>query len=217
MVSERGRVFEVKLQTLLFKLQILYMPKTKWVIDPAHSEIQFKVKHLMITTVTGYFRTFDLQVEAEADDFSKVTSIVFTANSDSIDTANSQRDTHLKSDDFFNAEKFNQIKFTGKDFKKSGDGYELTGDLTIRDITKPITLDVEYGGTVTDPYGQTKAGFNVTGKIKRKEYNLMWDAVTEAGQVVVSNDIKIHCEIQLIRQTAGESQKATSQSKEAVS
>ncbi|HYI77809.1 MAG TPA: YceI family protein, partial [Chryseolinea sp.] len=158
------------------------MAKTRWIIDPAHSEIQFKVKHLMITTVTGYFRNFDLQVEADEVDFSKVTSIIFTANSDSIDTANSQRDTHLKSDDFFNAEKFNQIKFIGKDFKKTGDGYELTGDLTIRDITKPITLAVEYGGIVTDPYGQTKAGFNVSGKIKRKEYNLMWDAVTEAGQ-----------------------------------
>lgn len=175
------------------------MARTTWTADPAHSEIQFKVKHLMITTVTGYFRTFDLKVETEDDDFTKASSIVFTADASSIDTANAQRDTHLKSDDFFNAEKFDKIKFVGKSFSKTDDDYEITGDLTIRDVTKPITLSVEYGGIVTDPYGQTKAGFTVNGKIKRKEYNLTWDAVTEAGQVVVSNDIRIQCEIQLIK------------------
>jgi polyisoprenoid-binding protein YceI len=176
------------------------MPETNWMVDPAHSEVQFKVKHLMITTVTGYFRNFEISVKTEDEDFTKASSIVFTANADSIDTSNSQRDTHLKSDDFFNAEKFNQIKFTGKSYKKKDENYELEGDLTIRDITKPLTLDVEFGGIVTDPYGQTKAGFTVMGRIKRKDYNLMWDAVTEAGQVVVSNDIRIHCEIQLIKQ-----------------
>lgn len=181
------------------------MARTKWIVDPAHSEIQFKVKHLMITTVTGYFRNFNIEVETEEEDFTKAGSIIFTANADSIDTSNSQRDTHLKSDDFFNAEKFRTIKFVGKSFTRTGDQYELKGDLTIRDITKPMTLEVEYGGIVTDPYGQTKAGFTVDGRIKRKEFNLMWDAVTEAGQVVVSNDIKIHCEVQLVKQAAAES------------
>src|SRR5690606_17083677 len=176
------------------------MAKTKWVVDPAHSEIQFKVKHLMITTVTGYFRDYNIEVETDEDDFTKASSIIFTAKTSSIDTNNSQRDTHLKSDDFFNAEKFDEVKFVGKSFAKAGENYELQGDLTIRDITKPITLEVEYGGIVTDPYGQTKAGFTVDGKIKRKEFNLTWDAVTEAGQVVVSNDIRIHCEVQLIKQ-----------------
>ena len=192
------------------------MAKTKWIIDPAHSEIQFKVKHLMITTVTGYFRKYELSVETEEDDFTKASSIQFTADADSIDTANSQRDTHLKSDDFFNAQKFNQIKFIGKTFSKNGDAYELTGDLTIRDITKPLTLEVEYGGIVTDPYGQTKAGFTVTGKIKRKEFNLTWDAVTEAGQVVVSNEIKINCEIQLVKQAPQAEEQSASQQKQAV-
>ena len=176
------------------------MAKTKWVVDPAHSEIQFKVKHLMITTVTGYFRDYNIEVETDEDDFTKPSSIIFTAKTSSIVTNNSQRDTHLKSDDFFNAEKFDKVKFVGKSFAKAGENYELQGDLTIRDITKPLTLEVEYGGIVTDPYGQTKAGFTVDGKIKRKEFNLTWDAVTEAGQVVVSNDIRIHCEVQLIKQ-----------------
>lgn len=176
------------------------MATTLWKIDPAHSEIQFKAKHLMITTVTGHFRKFDLTVETEGDDFTKASKIEFTADIDSIDTNNAQRDTHLKSADFFDAENHNQLKFAGKQVTKSGDGYQLTGDLTIRGTTKPITLSVEFAGTVTDPYGQHKAGFTVDGKVKRKEYGLTWDAVTEAGQIVVSDEIKIHCEIQLIKQ-----------------
>lgn len=176
------------------------MAKTSWAIDPTHSEIQFKVKHLMITTVTGYFKKFDLQVETEDDDFTKASSIVFTADIDSIETNNSQRDTHLKSADFFAAEQYRQLRFAGKRYEQVGDTFQLHGDLTIRDVTKPITLDVDYGGIVTDPYGQVKAGFTVQGKIKRKEFKLEWDAVTEAGQVVVSNDIRILCEIQLVRQ-----------------
>lgn len=178
----------------------------KWKIDPAHSEIQFKVRHLMITTVTGYFKQFDLEVETETDDFNTAKRIEFTADINSIDTNNSQRDTHLKSDDFFNAEKFAQLKFIGKQYEGSGNSVKLHGDLTIRDITKPITLDVEFGGIVVDPYGQTKAGFTVSGKINRKDFNLSWDAVTEAGQVVVSNEIRIECEIQLIKQALEASQ-----------
>ena len=178
------------------------MATTKWVIDPAHSEIQFKVKHLMITTVTGHFRKFDLQVETEADDFTNAKSLVFTAEIDSVDTNNAQRDIHVKSADFFAADQFPQIKFVGKKLEKKGNEYELTGDLSIRGITKPIVLDVEFGGIVADPWGQTKAGFTVSGKIKRKDFNLVWDAVTEAGQVVVSNEVKIHCEVQLIKQAA---------------
>ena len=171
-----------------------------WKIDPAHSEIQFKVKHLMITTVTGYFRKFDLVVETESEDFNTASRIEFTADINSIDTNNEQRDTHLKSDDFFNAEKFNELKFIGKKYEASGDRAKLHGDLTIRDVTKPITIDVEFGGIVVDPYGQTKAGFTVEGRINRKDFNLTWDAVTEAGQVVVSNEIRLHAEIQIVKQ-----------------
>jgi polyisoprenoid-binding protein YceI len=171
-----------------------------WKHDPAHSEIQFKVKHLMITTVTGYFKNYNIEVETETEDFNTAKKIEFTADIDSIDTNNEQRDTHLKSADFFDAENHKQLKFVGSKYEGSGDSVKLHGDLTIRETTKPIALNVEYGGTVVDPYGQTKAGFTVTGKISRKEYGLQWNAVTEAGQIVVSDDIKIHCEVQLIKQ-----------------
>jgi polyisoprenoid-binding protein YceI len=172
----------------------------KWKVDPAHSEVQFKVKHLMITTVTGYFKKFDLEVETESEDFNTASKIEFTADINSIDTNQEQRDTHLKSADFFNAGEFGQLKFAGKKYEAKGDEGKLHGDLTIRGVTKPVTVDVEFGGIVVDPYGQTKAGFTVSGKISRKEFGLLWNAVTEAGQVVVSDDIRIHCEIQLVKQ-----------------
>jgi polyisoprenoid-binding protein YceI len=178
------------------------MATTQWLADPAHSEVQFKVRHLMITTITGYFRKFTVEAETEEDDFSTAARIVFTADIHSIDTNNAQRDTHLKSDDFFSAEKYPQIRFEGKKIEQKEETYLLHGDLTIRDITKPVTLDVDFVGVVVDPYGQTKAGFTIEGKIRRKEFNLTWDAVTEAGQVVVSNDVRIHAEIQMVKQRA---------------
>ena len=173
----------------------------QWKIDPAHSEIQFKVKHLMITTVTGYFKKFDLEVETETEDFNTAKRIEFTADIDSIDTNSLQRDTHLKSADFFDAENHRQLKFVGRKFESDGDEAILDGDLTIRGVTKPFTVKVELGGTVVDPYGQHKAGFTVAGKISRKEFGLTWNAVTEAGHVVVSDEIRIHAEIQLVRQS----------------
>jgi len=178
--------------------------RTLWKIDPAHSEIQFKVKHLMITTVTGYFRKFDLIVETEGDDFTTAKRIEFTADIQTIDTNNEQRDTHLKSADFFDSNTHGELKFTGKKFQGAGEEYTLTGDLTMRGITKPVTMKVHFGGMVVDPYGQTKAGFEVEGKISRKEFGLVWNAVTEAGQVVVSDDIRVICEIQLIKQQGEE-------------
>ena len=173
---------------------------TTWKIDPMHSEVQFKVKHLMITTVTGYFQTFDLEVETDGEDFNTASRIEFTADINSINTNNEQRDTHLKSADFFNAEEHAQLKFTGRKYSSTGGEAKLEGDLTIRGTTKPITVDVDFGGIVVDPYGQTKAGFTVTGKISRKEFGLVWNAVTEAGAVVVSDDIRIQAEIQLVKQ-----------------
>jgi len=171
----------------------------KWQIDPTHSEIQFKVKHLMITTITGYFKNFDLKVETETDDFTTASDIVFTADIDSIDTNNAQRDTHLKSADFFNAEQFPQLQFVGKKYEAAGDEAKLHGELTISGVTKPVVLQVEHGGIVTDPYGQTIAGFTISGKISRKDFGLTWSAVTEAGSVVVSDEIKIHAEVQLVK------------------
>jgi polyisoprenoid-binding protein YceI len=171
-----------------------------WKIDPAHSEIQFKVKHLMITTVTGYFRKFDCEVISETEDFNSTTSIKFTADIDSIETNNEQRDTHLKSEDFFNAEKYDQVIFVGSRYDALNNSATLYGNLTIRGITKPVKLDVEFGGTVVDPYGQKKAGFTINGRISRKEFELKWNAVTEAGSVVVSDEVKVHAEVQMVKQ-----------------
>ncbi len=176
----------------------------KWTIDPTHSEIQFKVKHLMISTVTGYFKKFDLQVETESDDFSTAKKIEFTADIDSIDTNNAQRDTHLKSADFFDAETHSQLRFVGTRYEETGDEAVLHGELTLRGVTKPLTLQVAYGGIVVDPYGQTKAGFTVSGKISRKAFGLTWNAVTEAGSVVVSDDIRILAEVQLVKEAVAE-------------
>lgn len=173
---------------------------TLWKSDLAHSEVQFKVKHLMITTVTGYFRKFDLEVETEDEDFTKAKRIEFTADASSIDTNSEQRDTHLRSADFFDVEKFGQITFSGRTLEPSADGYLLTGDLTIRGVSKSVSVNVQFGGLVIDPYGQRKAGFEVQGKISRKEFGLVWNAMTEAGQVVVGDEIRMFCEIQLIKQ-----------------
>lgn len=176
----------------------------KWSIDPTHSEIQFKVKHLMITTVTGNFKQFDLSVNTETEDFSTAKKIEFTADIDSITTHNEQRDAHLKSADFFNADQHDKLHFVGTKYEANGDEAKLHGNLTIKGETKPITLNVDFGGIVVDPYGQTKAGFTVTGKISRKEFGLVWHAVTEAGSVVVSDEIRINAEVQLVKQVVAE-------------
>ncbi|MBD2753980.1 YceI family protein [Spirosoma validum] len=173
---------------------------TIWAIDPTHSEVQFKVKHLVISTVTGSFGQFEGQLETVGDDFTDA-KISFSADIASISTNNEQRDGHLKSGDFFDAENFPKLTFTSTSITKTGDDtYNLVGDLTIRGTTKPVTLKAEYGGQMQDFYGQTKAGFELTGTIKRKEFGLTWDGVTEAGGVVVSDDVKLVMNIQVTKQ-----------------
>ena len=174
------------------------MATSKWVIDPTHSEVSFKVKHMMISTVTGYFQKFDGKVETESNDFNSVGDIVFRADVDSISTNNDQRDQHLKSGDFFGQEDYPEIIFTANEFNSTSG--KLQGDLTIRDVTKPVTLDVDFGGVVVDPYGQTKAGITVNGKIKRKDFGLTYNAVTEAGNMMVSDDVRINAEMQYVKQ-----------------
>lgn len=169
--------------------------KTNWKLDPTHSEIEFKVKHMMISTVTGSFSEFDATAETEDDSF-KNAEFAFNAKVDSISTKNEDRDTHLKSDDFFNAEQFPQLTFKSKSFN----GEKMVGDLTIRDVTKEITLDVDFNGIAVDPYGQTKAGLEATGTINRKDFNLSWSAVTEAGNIVVSDKVKLIANLQFIKQ-----------------
>ena len=174
------------------------MATTNWTIDPTHSEVTFKVKHLMISTVTGRFKVFEGKTQTESDEFQYVQNIEFKADVKSIDTNNDQRDEHLRSEDFFAAEKHPEMVFQAKNFNIDND--KLQGELTIRDITKPVTLDVEFGGVVVDPYGQTKAGLTVSGKISRKEFGLTWDAVTEAGSVVVSYQVRLNAEVQFVKQ-----------------
>lgn len=174
------------------------MATTNWVIDASHSEIQFKVKHLVITTVTGNFNEFSGTVES-GDTFENA-KITFEANTASISTNSEQRDGHLKSGDFFDAEKFPKLRFKATKFSKKGDGFELDGDLTIKDVTNSVTLAVEYGGTAKDPWGNTKAGFEVTGKINRKDFGLTWNAPTEAGGVLVSDEVKLIANVQLLKQ-----------------
>lgn len=175
------------------------MATTKWALDPMHSEVQFKVKHLVISTVTGSFKTFEGSLETENDDFSDA-KVEFSLDVDSIDTNQSQRDEHLKGADFFDAASHPKISFKSTSFTKDGDDYKLKGDLTIKGITKPVSLDVEHGGVATDFYGNNKAGFDVTGKINRKEFGLTWDGVTEAGSIVVGEDIKLIASIQFAKQ-----------------
>lgn len=171
-----------------------------WLIDSSHSEVQFKVKHLMVSTVTGLFTQYEGKLEMVGDDFEDA-KITFTADIASISTGNEQRDTHLKSADFFDAAQFPALTFESTDMTRTGaDTYLLNGRLTIHGVTKHVTLNAEYGGQMQDFYGNTKAGFEVTGTIKRKEFGLSWDGVTEAGGVVVSNDVKLVMNIQVARQ-----------------
>lgn len=184
------------------------MSTIKWNLDPTHSEITFKVKHLMISTVTGQFKKFNIEGETETNDFNSVNKIEFTADVASIDTNNEQRDAHLKSADFFKAEEHPQIKFSGKKYETDGNEGKLYGDVTIAGITKPIILDVEFGGIVKDPYGQTKAGFTVSGKLSRKEFGITYGSTAETGGVLLGDEIKINAEIQLVKQQRQKEQEA---------
>ena len=173
--------------------------KTKWAIDPSHSKIGFKVKHLMISNVLGNFREFEGHVTTDGDDFSTA-AISISLNSASIDTEMTDRDTHLKSADFFDAGNYPKITFDGSGLKDLGnDIYELTGSLVIKGVKKPVVLSVEYGGLMTDPWGNVKAGFSITGKMNRKEWGLNWNAILEAGGVLVGEELKIIGDVELVK------------------
>ena len=173
--------------------------KTKWTIDPAHSKIGFKVKHLMITNVMGNFKEFEGQVTTMGNDFSTAV-ISLSLNSASIDTEMADRDSHLKSADFFDVGNSPKITFDTGSLKDLGDDiYELSGNLVIKGVTNKITLSVEYGGLMTDPWGNVKAGFSITGKMNRKDWGLNWNTALEAGGVLVGEEVKIICDIELVK------------------
>ena len=176
------------------------MKTTKWVLDPAHSEITFKVKHLMISNVKGEFKTFEAAIDGE--DF-RTSNFTATIDTSSIYTNNDDRDAHLKSADFFEVEQYPEITFVSKSLKKGDDEeYKLVGDLTIKGTTKEITLDTEFGGFMKDPYGNEKAGFSINGKLNRKDFGLNWNAALEAGGVMVGNEVKITAEVQFVKQVS---------------
>lgn len=191
-------MFKFRSAVVLFFISFLSISaQTKWTIDKAHTKVQFSATHLIISEVTGEFKDFDGTVETNGDDFSNA-KVNFTVDVNSINTDNQQRDNHLKSDDFFNAQKFPKITFAGKSMQKVGDNkYKLVGNLTIRDITKEIALDVTYNGTVKDPWGNTKAGFKIAGELNRFDYNLKWNVLMEAGGAVVGKMITITINLEL--------------------
>jgi polyisoprenoid-binding protein YceI len=175
------------------------LTKTKWTLDAAHSEIGFKVKHMMITNVSGSFSKFNVEATTEGNDFTTA-QIIFTADINSISTGNNDRDNHLKSADFFDAVNQPELKFNSRQIvAEDEDTFEMQGDLTIRNVTKPVTLKVEFGGIGKDPWGNEKAGFTITGKIKRTDFGLNWNAALEAGGVLVGEEVKINAEVQLIK------------------
>lgn len=171
---------------------------TKWGIDTTHTEVQFKVKHLVISTVTGFFKKFSGSVESENEDFDGA-SVNFSLDVNSIDTNQADRDAHLKSPDFFAAEQYPTVDFTGTLKKVSGNDYKLDGALTMRGTTKAVVLTAEFGGIMVDPWGNTKAGFEINGKVNRKDFGLNWNAITEADGLVVSEDVKLHINVELAK------------------
>jgi len=170
----------------------------KWTIDPTHSEVGFKVKHMMFTNVKGLFNDYsaDINFNENLND----ANLQFEAKINSIFTNNADRDNHLKSADFFDAEQYPTLNFKSTKIQGNGSEYEITGDLTIKGITKPVTLNAEFSGLMTDPWGNTKVGLNLDGKINRKDFGLTYNAALETGGVLVGEDVKLNAEIQLVEQ-----------------
>lgn len=176
------------------------MSTKKWLIDPSHSEIGFKVKHMMFTNVSGTFQKYDASIETQGDDFENA-KIKFSGDIDSITTSNADRDAHLLSADFFDAAQFPKINFESTAFRKIDEAdFELKGDLTLHGVTKPVTLEVEFSGLMRDPWGNTKSGFIINGKINRKDWGLTWNSALEAGGVLVGEEVKLNIELQFIQQ-----------------
>ena len=175
------------------------MNTTKWALDATHSEVQFKVRHLMVSNVTGHFKTFDATVETEGNDITTA-KIHFHADIDSISTNNEQRDGHLKTNDFFDAGTHPQLSFDSTKIDKvSDEEYKLHGNLTMRGVTKEITLKVEFGGIIQDPWGNTRAGFEINGVVNRKDFGVSFSMVSETGGIMLGEDVKIHANAEFVQ------------------
>jgi polyisoprenoid-binding protein YceI len=173
--------------------------KIKWNVDKEHSEITFRVKHMMITNVTGILSDYIIEAESTGKEFSTL-QVIFRGKTDSISTGNAKRDEHLRSADFFDSAHNREIVFRSTSCAGKGSEFKITGDCTIGTVTRPITLDVSYHGLQKDPWGKIRAGFKVTGTILRKDFGLTWNAPLEGGGVLVSDEVKIHCEVQMVKE-----------------
>lgn len=176
------------------------MKQTKWVLDPSHSELTFKVKHLMITNVKGEFRKFNAVIEGDDLSKAKISAVV---DAESISTNDEGRDKHLKSADFFDVENHTELLFEGRQLEKTDeDTYKLKGQLKIKGVSRDVVLDVEFGGINKDPWGNEKAGFSLNGTINRKDFGLNWNAALETGGVLVSDEVKISGDLQFVKQSS---------------
>lgn len=176
------------------------MATTKWAVDPTHSEIGFKVKHMMFTNVSGKFSTFTAEAETEGDNFENA-KFSFSGDVDSVSTGNADRDGHLRSADFFDAENNPKLTFESTSFEKKNEGeYILKGNLSLRGESKPVILEADFGGIAKDPWGNVKAGLTLTGKINRKDWGLTWNSALETGGVLVSDEVKLAIELQFVKQ-----------------
>jgi polyisoprenoid-binding protein YceI len=173
----------------------------KWVIDPSHTKVGFSVRHFGISETDGFFKNYSATVTAEKEDFSDL-HVNVSVQTDSIDTNDVQRDSHLKAEDFFNAEKFPEMKFESNKLETTvtANEYKMHGNLTIRGITKPVIFDLEYAGTVPqDPFGNTKAGFFISGIINRQDFGLSFNVLLGTGNLAVSDKVKINIPVQLLK------------------
>jgi len=187
------------LAAILVLVSISLFSQTTWTMDKAHTKVGFSITHMVITSVEGFFKDYDAKITSKDDDFSTA-GIDFTINTNSIFTDNEKRDNHLRSDDFFNAEKYPQLIFKSKLIKKVGeDKYKLVGDFTIRDVTKEIELDVKLNGIIKDGFGNTRAGFKITGEVNRFDYNLKWSKTIETGGLIAGKEVELIINLEILR------------------
>jgi len=183
-------------------MQTATITTTKWALDDTHSDVQFKIRHLMISTVTGQFNKFKATIETEDEDFTTAKAY-FTADVNSISTNNEQRDAHLRNDDFFDAENYPELNFETEEIEKVDDeNYKIYGIATIKGISRKIILDAEFGGIIQDPWGNTRVGFSLSGKISRKDFGLSFGLVSDTGGVGLANEVKIFANVQFVKQPA---------------
>jgi polyisoprenoid-binding protein YceI len=196
-----GRLLPFQKNIFQKNLKTKIMANTKWIMDASHSDLSFKVRHLMISTVKGNFQKFDATLETEGNGMATA-KVHFTADVSSISTNNEQRDAHLRTGDFFDAENHPQLTFEGKKLEQVGDDYKLHGILTMRGVSKDVVLNVEYGGLVQDPWGNDRVGFTVSGKVNRKDYGVSFGMVSETGGALLGDEVTIGADVQFIKAAA---------------